>query len=208
MRLAVFGGTGRVGRRLIQYATAAGDTVRALVRDPSMLPVTTPGLEWTAGDVLDSNAVLTTLKGSDMVLSALGGAGLENPGTILSHGMRNIVAEMGKLGLGRVLAVAGSGILDSGQGGIRAEAPEFPAIYQNITREHRGTWEALSESRLDWTLVCCPDLVEGNLTDSYRTSANLLPRGGRSISVEDVAAFMLGEMRQRQFVGQRVGLAY
>jgi putative NADH-flavin reductase len=208
VRLAVFGGTGRVGRCLIQYATAAGDTVRALVRDPSSLPATAPGLEWTAGDVLDTSAVLATLEGSEVVLSALGGAGLANPGMTLSQGMSNIVRGMKQLGPRRVLAVAGSGVLDDGRGGIRGDAADFPAIYLAITREHRGTWNALRESQLDWTLVCCPDLVDGQLTGNFRTAVSRLPEGGSSISVEDVAEFMLRAARQRGYLGQRVGLAY
>ncbi len=208
MRVAVFGGTGRVGRRLIQYAMEAGDTVRALVRDQSSPAVAGPGLEWTVGDVADSTAVLATLEGAEVVLSALGGAGLANPGMTLSHGMRNIVQGMEQIGLRRVLAVAGSGVLDDGRGGLRADAADFPAIFLNITREHRGTWNALRESPLDWTLVCCPDLVDGRLTGSFRTAVSRLPEGGRSISVEDVAEFMLGAARQGEYLGQRVGLAY
>ena len=196
-----------MGRRLIEYATQAGDTVRALVRDPERLPVGT-ALEGRVGDVTDGDAVLAALEGSDLVLSALGGAGLANPGTILSKGMRNIVAGMQQLGVRRVLAVAGSGILDGDGGMLRADAPEFPAIYQPITREHRGTWEALRESQLDWTVVCCPDLVDGSRLGTYRALANQLPSGGQSISVEDVAAFMLEEARQDRYLGQRVGLAY
>jgi putative NADH-flavin reductase len=208
VKLAVFGGTGRVGRRIIEYAIAGGDTVRALVRDPARLPAVGAGLESIVGDVTDSAAVLATLEGTDAVLSALGGAGLANPGTTLSQGMRTIVAGMRQLGLRRVLAVAGSGVLDDPRGGIRADAPNFPAIYLNITREHRGTWEALRESGLDWTLVCCPDLLDGERTDRYRAEVSRLPKAGKSISVEDVAGFMLDELRQRRYIGQRAGLAY
>ena len=208
MKLAVFGGTGRVGGRIIEYAIAGGDTVRALVRDPARLPAVGPGLDGAVGDVTDSAAVLATLEGSDAVLSALGGAGLANPGTTLSQGMRTIVAAMRQLGMRRVLAVAGSGILDDPRGGIRADAPNFPAIYLPITREHRGTWDALRESGLDWTLVCCPDLLNGERTDRFRAEVNRLPKGGKSISVEDIGGFMLGEMRKPKYVGQRVGLAY
>jgi uncharacterized protein len=207
MRLAVFGGTGRVGRRLLEYAARDGHQVRALVRDPARLPA---GLGGTAirGDVTDPEAVAAALDGAEVALSALGGAGLTNPGTILSEGMRNIVAGMERKGLRRVLAVAGSGVLDDRRGGLRADAPDFPAIYGPITREHRGTWQALSQSGLDWTLVCCPDLVDGEPTGRYRASADRLPEGGASISVEDVAGFMLQQITLTPYLRRRVGLAY
>jgi putative NADH-flavin reductase len=207
MRLAIFGGTGRVGRRLLEYAARDGHSVRALVRDPARLPA---GLGGAAiqGDVTDVEAVAATLDGAEVTLSALGGAGLANPGTILSEGMRNIVLGMTRKSVRRVLAVAGSGVLDDPRGGVRGDAPDFPAIYGPITREHRGTWEALEGSGLDWTLVCCPDLVDGERTGRYRVSADRLPDGGASISVEDVAAFMLQQMTLTPYLRRRAGLAY
>ena len=56
MHLALFGATGRVGGRLLEYALAEGHTVRALVRDPAKL-VPRAGLTVLAGDVLDPAAV-------------------------------------------------------------------------------------------------------------------------------------------------------
>jgi hypothetical protein len=160
------------------------------------------------GDVSDAAAALTTIDGAEVVLSSLGGAGLANPGTAISNGMRNIVAAMTRSGTRRILAVAGSGVLDDPRGGIRGEAPDFPDVYRAITREHMGTWEALRGSDLEWTLVCCPDLVDGTRTRHYRVEANRLPQGGRSISVEDVADFMLEQAGAPSYPRLRVGLAY
>jgi uncharacterized protein len=207
MRLAIFGGTGRVGRRLIEYATAAGHSVHALVRDPARLPANAL-VDAEAGDVTDPAAVSTVVRGSDAVLSVLGGAGLANPGTAISSGMRNIVQAMERAGVRRVLAVGGSGVLDDPRGGLRSEAPGFPEVFAAINREHLGTWEALRSSSLDWTMVCCPDLLDGERTLHYRVLANLLPPDGKSISVEDVAAFMLDQLNGSPFHRQRVGIAY
>jgi putative NADH-flavin reductase len=206
MQLTIFGGTGRVGRRLLEYAARDGHAVRALVRDPAKLPAGLGG-QAVMGDVTDPAAVLRALEGSEIALSALGGAGLQNPGTTLSVGMRNIVAGMKRLGMRRVLAVAGGGVLDSPRGGLRGEQPEFPKVFAAINREHLGTWEALKESALDWTLVCCPDIVEGELTRTYRVAADLMPEGGKSISVEDVAGFMLQQMTLAPYIRRRVGIA-
>ena len=108
----------------------------------------------------------------------------------------------------RVLAVAGSGILDDPRGGLRGDAADFPEIYGPITKEHRGTWDALKAGGLDWTLVCCPDLVDGEATGRYRVLADRLPEGGSSISVEDVAGFMLKQMTLPSYLRRRVGVAY
>lgn len=78
MRIALFGASGRVGSRLLEYALADGHTVRALVRDPTKLePLASPGLIVVTGDVLDSTAVSETVSESDAVISVLGGDGLQ-----------------------------------------------------------------------------------------------------------------------------------
>lgn len=195
-----------MGRRLAEYSLNAGHVVRALVRDPARLPASLARLETVTGDATDPEAVARTIAESDAVLSALGGAGLANPGTVLSDGMKNIAAAMPRAGVRRVLAVAGSGVLDSPAGGLRGEAADFPAVYQAITREHLGTWHALKAGDLDWTLVCCPDLTDGGLTGRARVATNLLPKGASSISVEDVAAFMVEELSRNRFIKRRVGV--
>jgi putative NADH-flavin reductase len=206
MRLAIFGGTGRVGRRLIEYGLAEGHSIVALVRDPARLTAHGNGCRALAGDVLDPAGVDETVYGSDAVLSAIGGAGLAAPGSAISGGMRNIVAAMDRRGVRRVLAVAGSGVLDAPGGELRSDSPDFPSAYRAINQEHLGTWAALRESGLDWTLVCTPDLVDGQRTLAWRTRINQLPEGAAQVSVEDTAAFMLQQLSHRGFVGTRVGL--
>ena len=206
MRIAVFGGTGRVGSRLIALARAAGYSVSALARDPARLPA---GLVETvvAGDVTDPAAVLATLSGTDAVLSALGGGPPAQPGTTLSSGCRHIVQAMQRAGVRRILAVAGSGVLDHPDGGLRGDAPDFPSIYRAINAEHLGTYRGLQESPLEWTLLCCPDLVDAEPRGRYRVTADRLPDGAGSIATGDVAHCLLRELPRTTFVRRRIGIA-
>jgi putative NADH-flavin reductase len=207
MHIAVFGGSGRVGGRFIEYALAEGHTVRALVRDPAKL---TPraGLEVIAGDVLAPADVERTIAGADAVVSGLGGAGVDNPGDAQSQGMRNIVTAMQKLGVRRVLGVAGGGILNSVDGGLRHDQPSFPAIFKQVSAKHKEAWHAMRDSGLDWTMVATGDIVPGERTGVYRTLEDYLPEGGRRISVEDVADFLLMALREGKHLQKRVGAGY
>ncbi len=207
MHIALFGTTGRVGGRLLEYALAEGHTVRALVRDPAKL-APRAGLTILAGDVLDPAAVRETITGTEAVLSGLGGAGLQDPGEAQSQGMRNIVAAMTALGVTRVLGVAGGGILDSPHGGLRHDQPTFPAVFKGVSDRHKAAWTAMRESDLDWTMVCTGDILPGERTGIYRWLDDQLPEGGNRISVEDVAHFLLDEMTARRHVRRRVGLGY
>ena len=207
MQIALFGATGRVGGRLLDYTLAAGHTVRALVRDPAKL---TPraGLEIIPGDVLDPDAVARVVAGADVVLSGLGGAGVHEPGEAQSQGMRHIVAAMRTHGVRRVLGVAGGGILDSVHGGLRHDQPTFPAIFKQVSDRHKAAWHAMRDGDIDWTMVCTGDIVPGERTGVYRWSDDYLPEGANRISVEDVAHFMVEEMTANRHLRKRVGLGY
>jgi putative NADH-flavin reductase len=205
MRLAVFGGAGRVGRHVVRGALERGCEVTALVREPEP-PV--PGVRHLVGDVLDPRHVEAVLDGAHAVLSSLGTPSVEYPGTLLEDGMRTITGAMRRLGVRRIIAVAGSGILDHPEGGLLHDRPEFPAIYRAISRAHAGTWHALRDSRLDWTLVCTTTQVSGARPDAVRAVADRLPAGGTEIAVEDVARFMLGQIDDARYLARRVGLSW
>lgn len=66
MKLAVTGGTGFVGSRLIERALVAGHQVRALTRQPQPAR---DGVEWIAGDLADPGALCD---GADAVIHVAG----------------------------------------------------------------------------------------------------------------------------------------
>jgi putative NADH-flavin reductase len=207
MLIALFGATGRVGGAFLEYALADGHTVRALVRDPAKL-APRAGVEVVPGDVLDAPTVARVIAGTDAVVSTLGGAGIEDPGTAQSQGMRNIIAGMTAHGVKRVLGVAGSGILDSRAGGLRHDQPNFLAMFRKVSERHQEAWEAMRDSDLEWTMVAAPDIVPGERTRVYRTEEELLPEAARRISVEDVADVLLRELVGRKNLRRRLGVGY
>jgi putative NADH-flavin reductase len=207
MKIALFGATGRVGGRVLEYALEEFHTVRALVRDAGKLSPR-PGLEIVQGDVLDRAAVDAVVAGTDAVISGLGGAGVEDPGEAQSQGMRNIVAAMRRHGVRRVLGVAGGGILNSTAGGLRHDQPSFPAVFKKVSARHKEAWLAMQESGLDWTMVATGDIIPGARTGVYRTLEDFLPEGARKISVEDVADFLLRALRENLHLQKRVGAGY
>jgi putative NADH-flavin reductase len=209
LTLAVLGATGRTGRRLVEYALADGHAVRALARAPAALDALAhPRLTVHAGDARDPDAVDALIAGTDAVASALGGGTLVDPGTARSEGARLAAAAMTRHGVARFVGVAGGGILDLPGVGLRNERPDYPAVFRQVTREHLATWIALRDTGLAWTLACTGDIVPGERTGAYRVLPDLMPDGGRRISVEDLADFLLRELTESRFVGRRVGAAY
>lgn len=208
--LAVLGATGRTGRRVVEYALSAGDAVRALARDPAALDdLRDPRLTVVGGEAENPDAVVRLVDGADAVISALGGGTTAAPGRTRSVGVANVAKALAAGGRpdARVLIVAGGGILDAPGGGLRQEQPGFPAVFRAVSEEHRRAWEAVRDTALAWTAVCTGDILPGERTGIYRVAADVMPDGGRRISVENLADFLLREWRDARFVMRRVGLA-
>ena len=188
--------------------------MRALARDPAALtPLAHPRLTVLPGDARDAAAVARAVAEADAVVSALGGGTTADPGTTRSDGMRNAAAALVARGApgARVLFVAGGGILDASDapnGGLRQDRPGFPDVFRAVSAEHRRAWEAVRDTGLAWTAVCTGDIVPGERTGVYRHQADVMPDGGRRISVEDLADFLLTELPPGRYVRRRVGLAY
>lgn len=110
--IALFGATGRTGRRVLVRALAAGHEVRALVRDPAELGVAHDRLTVIPGDVLDPAAVARTIAGSDAVLSLFGQV-KGSPRTLQAEGTRAIVNAMRRHGVSRLVTLSGGGLAPS-----------------------------------------------------------------------------------------------
>jgi len=209
--IAVFGATGRTGWRICEHARAAGHSLSLLVRDAGRLSgehaEVYAGARVTTGDVLNVDDVDATIAGANAIMSALGSDDFRAPGETLFQGMLNIVAAAKRHGVRRIIAVAGGGVLDSPNGGLRSEQPGYPAVFAAVTVAHQGTWRALRESGLDWTLVCTPDLTEAPRTGQFRVLADLMPVGGKQISRDDLAHWMIEQLDRSEYVGKRVGAA-
>ena len=205
--VAVLGATGRTGWRVCEHAHAAGHSLRVMARDPARLGAAHRDAYVISGDVLNTAAVDALILGADAIISALGADDFKTPGSTLSQGMLNIVAAAQTHGVRRILAVAGGGVLDAPNGGLRSEQPGFPTVFAAITRQHQGTWRALRESGLDWTLACAPDLTETPRTGQIRAAMDVMPIDGQSISRDDLAFWLVDQIGRPEFVGRRVGLA-
>lgn len=200
MTLAIFGATGKTGRRVLTRALDAGYPVRALVRDPAKLQIAHDSLTVIQGDVTDPAAVAETIKGTDAVLSLFGQV-KGSPKDLQTRGTRAIVDAMRELGVKRLVTLSG--------GGLRA-AQDRPKAADNIIRtllklmaghvlrdaeEHLAV---LQGSDLDWTVVRGPRLTEDPGKGTYRVGW-VGVNASTSISRDDLADFILTQVDDRTF---------
>ena len=208
MRITVFGSTGQVGQQIVRQALYQGHQVRAFGRNVYSTPFPDDkNLERFKGALFDETEVSHAIKGSDVVLSALGGA-FDGTDKARSLGIRIIVEQMKKNGVNRIISVGGKGQLDTADGTLLMDSPDFPDIFLPVSREHRQALEYLQGSGLDWTFICSPDIINGDATGEYHVSPNMAPEPDHNrVFTGDLAMFMLHEMEKKQFNRMKVGIS-
>lgn len=202
--IALFGGTGKTGRRVLERALAAGFDVRALVRDPGKLSLSSPRLTVIQGDVLDAASVDRTVRGSDAVL-ALFGQVKGSPRTLQADGTRLIVDAMVAHGVQRIVTLSGGGL--SAEGFDQPKAPDriirflLKTLSGHVLEDAENHLAVLESTDLDWTVVRGPRLTEAPGTGAYRVGW-VGVKTGTQISRDDLADFILTQVDDRTFVRQ------
>jgi uncharacterized protein len=245
----VFGASGRVGRRVVEYALRAGHEVRAIVRDPGSLPFqASDSVHVVVGSVFEPALTHSAIRGSDAVVSTLASHDPQAIPMLRTHATREIIGAMDVNGVHRLIVAGCATLLEGNQAnqGNQRESrnqgrsgnqrnqrnegnqPALAGGEQSFDPPHSfdsfdsfdavdpfdsvdpltGVWQLLCSSGLDWTLACPPALVDGERTGRYRRLIDRLPEGGVSISVEDVADFIVDALTTDEYRRARVGLAY
>ena len=208
MNIIVFGATGTVGKQLVQQALLKGHTVKAFGRNVfSEFDADTKNLLLVKGALFDAGEVAAAIKGCDAVLSALGG-GFDSNDKTRTLGIKNIIAQMKKDKVKRIVAVGGIGVLNADENTLIVDTKGFPKDLIPVNKEHEQVYNYLKESDLDWTLVCPSDIIDHDVTGVFSTKANYPPeQNSNRINAGDVALFMLNEIQKNEYVKQRVGIS-
>jgi putative NADH-flavin reductase len=202
--IAVFGGTGRVGTRIIEQALLDGHRVTALVRADKLKPH--PNLKIIIGDVRSKSDIEQAVEGADAVFSALG----TGRTTTLTEAMPLIIEAMEARRIRRIITIGTAGILNSRltPGVLRFEGGDSNRKLTFAAEEHAAVFRMLEQTDLDWTIVCPTYLPDGEARGDYRTEKDSLPDGGKEITVGDTAECAYHQLESAEFVRCRVGIAY
>ncbi len=208
MKLIIFGATGMVGKQLVQQALFKKHHVKAFGRNVFTTDyLETENLELVQGALFDEGEVFNAIKGCDAVISAIGGS-MDGTDKTRTLGMKNIIKQMQKASVKRIIAIGGLGVLNADENSLLVDKDDYPAEYKAVGLEHKKAYELLNESSLDWTFVCPPNIINAGPTGIYVTKADYPPEENNyKINAGDLAMFMLKELEKNDFVKQRVGIS-
>ena len=206
MRIAIFGATGGTGRELLQQALDRGHEVTAIVRRPAAITLTHARLRVVAGDVLKPDSFAPALYRQDAVLSVVGAVGLK-PMTFHRQSAHNLIEQMNKAGVQRLVCVTSVGVSDKPVGPLFYIWLIKPLL-KNIYDDMRHMEQTVRESRLTWTIVRPSRLVDGQRTGQYRVGSSGELAHANKISRADLADCMLNQLETEANWHKAVAVAY
>jgi len=211
MQVTVLGGTGRIGRLVVDQALAKGHQVTLLVRDPRKLGPTGERVRVVSGQITDAAAVSSAIEGADVVISALGPDGNHaDQVTILRDGMRTVIGAMREQGVRRVVNLSGAAV--DVPGDHKPMIDRFASRIVRLVSRHvvaakQAEFDELVGSPLEWVAVRPPLVTDGPYTGRYRTGVDVLRPGAR-ISRADIADFMLAQAVEPSFARRAPFICY
>lgn len=206
MKLVIFGASGATGRQITVQALDAGHAVTAFVRSPAKLGNLSARVRVAVGDVTDRVAVEKASDGQDAAIVALGATNPFRRMPSLTIGMHNILMALEAANVARLVYLSAD-TADRRRLNILRRHVIVPLFLAATAADHELDEAMIRQSRLGWIIARPPMLTNGALTGRYCAGENLraqmlIPR----ISRADVAAFMLDQLEDDQFLGQAPNL--
>lgn len=206
IKVAVIGGTGKSGKYVTNELINRAYPIRLLHRNPETLSYNNPLIEVIKGDARDPGAILELLTGAYSVISTLGQP-VGEP-SIFSDATRNILRAMMKLGISRYIVTTGLSVdaHNDRKGSITLEGTNWMKTnYPETTQDKQAEYELLLQSKIDWTLVRLPRIIETEKHGQTITSLTDCP--GSSICAADLADFLIDQLTDHTFYRQAPFLA-
>lgn len=199
-KIAIIGGTGRVGRYVAAHAVREGYQVRMLVRDRNRLTYHDEQIKVIEGQVQELNTLRTLLEGCDIVINTFGQPAKEDP--IYSKVTADIFRVMNELNISRYIGVSGASLTINGDKKNvinRIGASLFKLFFPKLITDKLLEWDImLANKQIDWTLIRLP-FVKDSL-QSKRIKESLIDMPGTKITNQDIAAFIVSQINARTYV--------
>jgi uncharacterized protein len=210
MTITVFGATGLLGTQVIHQALAKKYTVKAFGRNVESLidkDLRDDYFIAQKGYVFSEEDVFNAVKNSDAVISCLGG-GEDGLDKTRSLGTKNIIAQMQKAGVKKLIAIGGIGVLNNADDSLVMDNEDFPDALRAVSQEHLAVWEQLQNTSLQYTFICPPTVLNSTKIESYKTSITYIGNNDSfAISVGSLAHCILNSLSNDIFIHQKVGIS-
>jgi uncharacterized protein YbjT (DUF2867 family) len=196
MLVTVFGASGQTGRLVVAELLDQGHSVRAFLRDPSRLNLTSPRLELVEGNALDEKAVDAAIQGAGAVISALGSTRKEKH-PVFSAAIKLIINSMGRHDLKPIAVISAQGVGSEPDDGLALPLRIFRALLGEPIRDMRRMEDELKACDLDWTIIRPGGLYDGPIGAYEVKEGNAIKGGGRTRRADLADALVIAVTKNR-----------
>lgn len=198
MRIAVYGGSGAIGSRVVVEALRRDHVVTVVTRHPTAVPA---GAVARIGDAADGDDVAKVAAEYDVVVSAIGPSRTGERVERFLNALRSLADNVGTR---RLIVVGGSGSLYVAPGLRLLDTSGFPPAMRYEALAQLAALEQLKNGGgfVDWVYVSpAPMTTPGQRTGTYRSGSDSVL--GDYISVEDLAVAVVDEIERPRHRRQR-----
>jgi putative NADH-flavin reductase len=212
MKIALIGGSGNIGQRILNEALLRGHRVTVIARDPSRITQRHENLSLMMGNVFDSERIAEVISGHEVVISAYGPTERKESFAKATHSLLEVVKQAP--GVKRLIVVGGARTLNVAPEVTLLETVFLPKELRESDMAHHEAKDLITEFEddLDWTIISpAMNISPGTRTGKYRTGSDQLnvdEHGKSEISTEDYAVALLDEVEHHRFSRQRFTVAY
>ena len=197
--IAVFGGSGLVGKELVSAALRRGLQVKALYRPGSEPQGQTKGLEVITGQLTEPSKIRRTLEGTVGAICVFGprlGKG-KDPQPFCADATARIVEEMKGLGMERLIVQTGAmagGDSPNWSWAVRRFVRSYRRNYPEIDKDRDAQEMVTKDSGLDWTVTRTFRISGAKGTGRVRALENVRISFLTQTPRADFADFLLDEL--------------
>jgi putative NADH-flavin reductase len=205
MKIAVFGGSGTVGLRLLQVALERGFEVKALVRTPEKLGELQDKIEIIKGDYFDKEMILKTIGDTTAILSTLGpplGRNHSVKPEDYGNAMQNLIQCMKEVGISRLISLS-SMTTSYKEEPITLLRKLFRAFFSIIAPVmipgKEKELEVLMNSDINWTNLR-PPVITDNVKGELHANEYKSMKMGWKVNTDQLVNFMLDSIHSETWV--------
>jgi uncharacterized protein len=193
MRIAVYGGAGTVGSRIVAEAASRDHSVTVITRSKGAADLPT-GATARTGDAADAGDVAKVASEHDVIVSAIGPSRIGGRVEAFLTALRRLAENVGTR---RLIVVGAAGPLFVAPGLSLVDTPDFPPQHRHEALAQLAALQQLKNGGgfVDWVYVSpAPTTTPGRRTGRYRVGSDMVV--GDSISAEDFAVAIVDEIEQ------------
>lgn len=202
-KIAIIGGTGKAGKYVVNQLLQRGFRLKILLRNSEKFTIQSPQIEIIQGDVKDYETVLSLIRGTDAVISALGLGQPASETSIFSQTTTNILQVMKACNIQRYIVITGINVntpFDKKSSKTQFATDWMYANYPKTTADKQKEYAILVESNVDWTLVRLPLIEQTNEIGGVQIS--LEDCLGDKISATDLANFLINQLTDETYISK------